>query len=187
MNLLDFFIVLPIGYFAYNGLMSGIVKEVLSIVGIILAVFITFAYMDSASVIFQPFFDNLDYAIVAAGIFLFILTIGLVQFIAYSIRKVLEVVKLNFINRIAGFVFGALKSGIIVSTMLLLLAGFNIPGEEIRNESLTYPYVIVLAPAVFDMVAFVYPGAEDFVSTIEQTLEENNPIKNLPIFEIPEL
>lgn len=183
MNLLDFFIILPICFFAYRGFVSGFIKEILSIIGIILAVFVTFEYMDSLSPFFYGFFDNPDYAAVAAGIFLFILVVAVVQLIAYAAKRFLEVINLNFINRLAGLAFGAIKSGIVISVMLLLLAGFNLPGEEARSGSISYPVIIYLAPAVFDIVASVYPGAEDFISTIEQAIEENNPIKNLPIFE----
>jgi len=183
MNLLDFFIVIPMGYFAYRGFTSGVIHEVLNIVGIVLAVFITFEYMEEASAMFRPFFESQDYAVVAAGIFLFIATIAAVQAIAYASQKLLEVIKLNLLNRIAGLAFGALKSGIIISGILLLMAGFNLPGEESRNESISYPYVIYLAPMAFDLVATVYPGAENFIETIDRTIEENNPIKSLPIFE----
>jgi len=183
MNLLDFFIVIPIGYFAYRGFMSGVIHEVLNIAGIILAVFITFKYMDKAAPMFRPLFDNPDYAVVAAGIFLFVVTVGSVQAIAYATQKLLEVIKLNMINRLAGLAFGALKSGIIVSAILLLMAGLNLPGEQSRNESISYPYVIYIAPMAFDLVSAVYPGAENFIETIDQTIEENNPIKSLPIFE----
>jgi membrane protein required for colicin V production len=183
MNLLDFFIVIPIGFFAYRGFMSGVIHEVMNIVGIVLAVFITFEYMHATSVLFNPLFDNPDHSVVAAGIVLFIATVAAVQLIAYAIQKLLKVIKINFINRLAGLAFGALKSGIVVSAFLLLLAGFNLPGEESRNESISYPYVIYLAPAAFNVVATVYPGAENFIDTIEQSIEENNPIKSLPIFE----
>lgn len=183
MNLLDFFIVIPIGYFAYRGFMSGVIHEVLNIAGIILAVFLTFEYMEEASAMFRPFFDNPDYAVVSAAIFLFVATIAAVQAIAYATQKLLEVIKLNIVNRIAGLAFGALKSGIVVSAILLLMAGFNLPGEQSRNESISYPYVIFLAPMAFDLVATVYPGAENFIDTIDKTIEENNPIKSLPIFE----
>ncbi len=183
MNLLDLFILIPIGYFAWKGFMSGFIYEVLSIAGIILAVFITFEYMHAVSVIFKPLFNDVDHATIAAGIFLFIFTVATVQFLAYLIQKFVELIKINFINRLAGLIFGALKSGIVVSAVLLLLAGFNMPGEDSRNESFSYPIVIYMAPAVFNMVAAVYPGAENFIDTIEGAIAENNPIKSLPIFE----
>ncbi len=187
MNLLDFAILLPIGYFAYKGFVSGIIREVFGIVGIILAVFLTFKFMKPVSLIFLPLFENPDHATIAAGILIFIGTIAAVQFLAYSSQKFLELLKINFVNRLAGMSFGFLKSGIVVSAFLLLFAGFNLPGEDTRENSLTYSYVIYMAPMAFNMVAKVYPGAEDFVNTIEETIEENNPIRSLPIFEKLEL
>lgn len=171
------------GYFAWKGFMSGFIKEVLSILGIILAVFLTFEYMNSVSGLFEPFFSNSDYATIAAGIFIFVLIVATVQFIAYLAQKFLELIKINFINRIAGLLFGTTKAGIVISSFLLLMAGFNLPGENTRSNSIAYPYVIYLAPAVFDMVAYIYPGAENFSETIEKAIEENNPIKSLPIFD----
>jgi membrane protein required for colicin V production len=183
MSMLDIIILLPIAYFAWRGFMNGFVKEILSIAGIIIAVFLTFEYMTSVSNMFRPFFSDGNKATIAAGIFIFVFTVALAQFLAYAIGKFFELININFINKLVGLIFGALKSGIVVSAFLLLLAGFNIPGEASRNNSAAYPYVIILAPAVFDMVSAIYPGAENFIDTIEKTIEENNPIRNLPLFE----
>lgn len=183
MNLIDLFILGPIAYFAYKGFVSGFIKEVLGIIGIILAIYITFEYMKPVSAIFAPLFENPDYATIAAGILLFISTVAVVQFIAFSTKKFLELLKINFINRLAGLCFGVLKSGIVVSAILLLLAGFNLPGEEARENSLSYPFVIFVAPAAFDVIATIIPEAENFIVTIEQAIEENNPIRTLPIFD----
>lgn len=183
MNLLDFFILLPIAYFAWRGFMSGFINEILSIAGIILAVFLTFEYMHALSALFRPIFENPDHATVASGVTIFVVTVAAVQGIAFLLQKFLELIKINFLNRIAGLIFGALKSAIVVSAILLLLAGLNLPGDDTRQNSVSYPFIIYLAPATFDMVASVYPGAENFIDTLEQAIEENNPIKSLPIFE----
>lgn len=187
MNLLDLFILLPICYFAYKGFVSGLIKEVLGIAGIILAVFIAFQYMKPVSHIISPLFDSTDNATIVAGIFLFILVVIVVQLIAYVSKQFLELLNINFINRLAGLCFGMLKSGIVVSSILLLLAGFNLPAEDSREESLTYPLVLKLAPAAFNAIAAVVPGIESFIITIEEAIEENNPIRNLPIFENEDL
>lgn len=181
MNLLDLLIVLPLFYFSYRGFVNGIIKEVLSIVGIILAVFLTFEYMDAMSVIVRPFFsENVSYIPFISGALLFIGTVAGVQLVAYLSKKFLEAINLNFVNRLAGLGFGFLKSGILVSAILLILAGFNVPSEETRKGSLTYSPVIYLAPLAFDAVATIYPGATNFSDTIEQTLDEYNPIDNFP-------
>ena len=111
MNMLDFLILLPIGYFAYKGFLAGFIQEVLSIAGIILGIFITFAYMKPVSAVFESFFTNPDTAAIVAGLTLFIGTIAIVQTIGFLIRKVLEAIKLNIINKIAGILFWRFKIG----------------------------------------------------------------------------
>ena len=55
MEILDLIIAIPLLYFLYKGAVNGIVKEILNIVGITLAVFLTFNYMDALSVFISPF------------------------------------------------------------------------------------------------------------------------------------
>lgn len=184
MNLLDFFILIPICYFCYRGFVNGIIKEVLSIVGIVLAVFIAFTYMDATSAAIRPFFaEGAGFVPFISGAILFIGTVAAVQLVAYLMKKFLETIKLNIINRISGVAFGFLKSGIAISALLIIMAGFNLPSEQARNNSLAYPYIIYLAPWTYDAVAVVYPGAENFSDTIRQTLDEHNPIENFPLLD----
>lgn len=184
MNLLDFLILIPICYFCYRGFINGIIKEVLSIAGIILAVFMTFQYMDPLSTVIKPLFnEKAGYIPFISGAMIFIGTISLVQLVAFLMKKFLETINLNFINRFTGLAFGFLKGGIMVSAILLILAGFNLPSKQARDQSLAYPYIIYLAPEAYNAIALMYPGAEDFSQTIEKTLEQYNPIKNFPIFD----
>lgn len=183
MNLVDLIILTPIAYFAYKGFVSGFIKEALGIIGIILAVYLTFKFMKPVSALFLPLFENPDHATIAAGILIFIGTVAVVQFIAFSTKKFLELLKINFINRLAGLCFGFVKSSIVISAILLLFAGFNLPPEDYRENSLSYPIIIYVAPAAYDVIASIVPQAENFIHTIEQAIEENNPIRTLPIFD----
>lgn len=184
MNLLDFLIFIPICYFCYQGFSNGVIKEVLSILGIILAVFITFNYMDAASSYIQPLFEE-ETAFVPflSGALLFIGTIAIVQFLAYMLKKVLQTINLNIINRLAGLGFGFLKSSIAISALLILLAGFNMPSQQARTDSIAYPYIILVAPWAYDSVAALYPGSENFADTIRQTLDRYDSIENFPFLD----
>lgn len=184
MNILDFLIVLPLAYFCYRGFVNGLIKEVLSIIGIILAVFLTFQYMEPVGEFISPFFEpKSSFVPFVSGFLIFISTLAVVHLIAFLSRKFLETIRLNFINRISGAAFGFLKSGIVISAILLILAGFNIPSKEVRQDSATYAYMVYVAPWAYDAVASIYPGAEDFTATIRKTLENYNPIENFPFLE----
>ncbi|WP_018128031.1 CvpA family protein [Balneola vulgaris] len=182
MYILDLIIALPILYFGYKGAVNGLVKEVLNIVGITLAVFLTFNYMDAFATLIEPFMaDKEAYIPFVSGAILFLGTLIIVGIIAVLTKKFLEAVNLGKVNRAFGALFGVLKAGIIISTALLLLSGFNLPSEETRNESILYPYVIQLGPWTYEAIALVYPGAENFTDTIKENISKYNPAENLPI------
>lgn len=181
MPILDLIIATPILYFGYKGAVNGFVKEILNIVGIILAIFLTFNYLDAFTGIIAPLFeDGASYVPFLSGVILFVGTLAIVAFIAYGTKELLKAVKLSFVNRILGASFGALKSGMIVSAILLLLAGFNIPKDEARGESHLYPYVIYLAPFAYNGVALIYPGAESYTEALKKNIGEYNPLENIP-------
>lgn len=179
MNLLDLLIFIPILYFCYRGMRNGLIGEVLGIIGIVLGVFLTFHYMDEVATYLRPLIEgNPSYLPFLAGGIIFFGTLIVVQLIAFMLGRFLEVIRLNILNRILGFFFGMLKGGIIVSAILLLLAGFNQPSETSREQSVTYSYVIYLAPWAYNAVA-----TENFSRTIQSTLNKYNPIENFPITE----
>jgi membrane protein required for colicin V production len=181
MLILDLIIAIPLLYFGYKGAVNGLVKEVLNIVGIILAIFLTFNYLDMFTGIIAPIFEEgASYVPFISGVILFIGTLGVVALVAYATKELLKAVKLSIVNRALGGAFGALKSGLVVSAVLLLLAGFNVPSDEARNDSYLYPAVIYLAPLTYNAVALIYPGAENYSETLKQNIGEYNPLQNIP-------
>lgn len=181
MLILDLIIAAPILYFGYKGAVNGLVKEVLNIVAMILAIFLTFNYLDVFAGIIAPMFEeNASYVPFVSGAILFVGTLMIVGLIAYATKEFLKVIKLSTVNRALGAVFGALKVGMVVSAILMLLAGFNIPGKEARDDSFLYPLVIYVAPVTYNIVAVIYPGAENFSETLQENMSSYNPIENLP-------
>lgn len=179
MNLLDFIIFIPILYFCYRGVRNGLVGELLGIAGIILGVYLTFHYMDEGADIIRPLIEgDPNYLPFVAAAIIFFGTLIILQVLALLLRRFLELIKLNAINRILGFFFGLFKGGIIVSAILLLLAGFNQPSQQAREDSVSYSYVIYMAPWAYNAVA-----TENFSRTIQNTLNKYNPIENFPITE----
>lgn len=183
MNLVDIFIIIFILFFSFRGYRSGFVKQIFGIAAIIIAVFATFRYMGPASGLLTSFIENPDHATIVAGALIFLISLSLIQLGGYWLEKALKLVKINFINRLAGMAFGALNASIIASAFLLLLAGFSVPNEETRAESITYDTIIQVAPITFNIIATIYPDTVDFMDTIEKSILENNTLKELSLFE----
>ena len=153
-------------------------------VGISLAVFLTFQYMDLLASLMEPYMPSQKpYLPFLSATVIFIGTLAIVNLITYISNKVLKAAQLSTVNRVAGMTFGMLKVCLVISATLLIMAGFEFPPKETRDQSVTYPYLLTVAPAVYNVIAVAYPGAESFAETIEKSIEEYKSKIQLPNLE----
>lgn len=171
----DFFLLIPLVYFAYKGAVNGIVKEVFNIVGLVAGVYITFAYINAFSALISPFFEEgAPYVPFLSGIILFAGTLGIVAGAAHLLKKSLEAAHLSIFNRVLGVGFGILKASIILSAILLLLSGFSLPENQTKGSSLLYSYILPVGPSAYNLVASGIPGAITFKDNLKESLEGYN-------------
>jgi membrane protein required for colicin V production len=104
----------------------------------------------------------------------FIMIFGLVMFVVsglvYGLNILLKITLLSIPNRIVGLVFGILKAGVSVSLMLILLSTLGMITDEMLNQSRLAPYVKPLAPATYNVISVVVPGAADYAKDVEALL-----------------
>lgn len=179
METLDIIVLIPLVYFGFKGFQSGILKEILSIVGIVLAVFLTLNYLNEFTAYTKNLFGfSQDYNPFIMGTILFVSVMICTSVLIYFLSKLVNAIQLSVVNKLLGLVFGALKAGIIVSSALIFLSGFNFPDKTAIEQSKTYPVVIKIAPMSYDLIAKIYPGASNFSDVIKKTIDENNPLNN---------
>ena len=86
----------------------------------------------------------------------FIITFIVVVFLVYAVGKLLEklinLVALGFLNKIAGAVFGLLKGAVLISVVLMIINHFNedLISEEKRSGSMLYEPIEGIAPMLWD-------------------------------------
>jgi membrane protein required for colicin V production len=180
METLDIIILLPLAYFSYKGYQSGLIKELLGIIGLVLAVFLTINYLDQFSLYAKDVLNlKDDYNPFIFGILLFVTVMVVVNLITFIVSKLLDAIKLSFVNKLLGLAFGALKAGLLISAILILVSGFGYPSDSTKKSSVSYDYLIKVAPAAYNAIALVYPGAENFSKTIKKTIDDNNPLNKI--------
>lgn len=181
MTLVDLLILAPVLLTAYSGAVSGFVREVTGILGLVLAVFLTFQYMDPLARRIAPWFtEGASWVPFLSAAAIFLATLAAAHAVANLVSRFLEAVRLSALNRLGGALFGAARGAILVSAVLLLLAGFSLPSQEARQESVTYEYAVQAAPMAFDGVAYFWPGARDFAETVRRTLDQYDPVDHFP-------
>lgn len=182
MSLLDLAFLFVILVFAFQGFRNGIVREVLGIAGLVVAMLVAVRYMDPLGDMLGRFLEqSRELLELWAAVILFSAVFTLALSVALLIRKMLEAVRLNMINRLFGFFFGGVKSAIAIALFMLFLAGLELPSEETRRASFLYPKIMRIVPNTFQLLALVFPGAAAAFDRFEEMLGPVDPEDPLPI------
>ena len=200
MNFIDIIILVPMLWFAYKGFTKGLIIELSTLLALLAGIYIASHFSNYTADFLQ---DKLslesEYMSIISFSITFLLVIILVILFGKSLEKVINLLMLSTINKIAGGIFGMVKVAFILSTLIMILGNFDaeelLIKEEHRQGSLLYTPIKSVAPAVFPAVK---EGKERIMHELKinenQILENNEaeirspqlqPIFPLPRFTLP--
>ena len=135
MNWLDYAILAIIGLSALISLVRGFVKEVLSLIIWIAAVWIGLEFSRGLSVYLEPYITSPSLRIGAAFVALFVLTLVIGGIINYLAGQLVGRTGLTGTDRLVGVLFGVGR-GLVVVAVVVLAAGLTaIPREQWWRDS----------------------------------------------------
>ncbi len=159
MNYIDIIIGVLLILGAINGFRKGFVVELASLAALVLGIWgaIEFSYI-TTDFILENFDWHTKHLNIISFAITFVVIVILVHIIATVINKIVEAAMLGFINRLAGLVFGLLKSALIVSIILVVFdkidEDVNLISDSKKDASRLYEPVRNFAPSIFPFVDF---------------------------------
>lgn len=159
MNWFDLVIIILAVITLIKGFFSGLVMQIASLAGLILAAI----FAGQLSGLLAPKLIELTNAsphIIGplSYIIAFILIIVALLFAGKLLESLVDAIKMNTLNRLAGALFCCAKWIIVFSILMNLLIEFdqdkNIIKDDIRQESVSYPYVMDIAQTVIPYLKF---------------------------------
>lgn len=157
MNYIDIILAILLVLAAVSGFKKGFVAEVASIAALILGIWgaIKFSYVTSEFLI-ENFKWQTDYMNIISFAVTFVVIVILVHIVGSTVNKLLNAVMLGFVNKLAGLVFGILKSALILSIILVVFdkidEDVHILSKETKNNSRMYEPVRSFAPSIFPFI-----------------------------------
>lgn len=102
------------------GVLRGLVKEVMSLLGWVLAGWTALTFSSEFSILLESFVnhDGLRYALAFIGLFVGVLVVSML--LNHLVTKLIHLSGLKGIDRLLGSLFGALRGGLIVIVLVLL-------------------------------------------------------------------
>ena len=174
MNFLDIIFIIPIIWFAYHGFKRGLIIELASLLALILGIYAALYFSGyAADFLINNMKMDPKYVPLTSFILTFIVVVIIVYFIGKILEKLVNIVALGFLNKLAGGVFGILKAVVVVSIILLIINHFNddLISKQKKKNSFLYAPIASIAP-------FLWQGLEDLnlndskIEELKEDLEE---------------
>ncbi|MCL2167926.1 MAG: CvpA family protein [Lentimicrobiaceae bacterium] len=146
MNYLDILICIPALWFAYKGFKNGLIRELASLVALILGIYAAFVFSDLVEKwINNP---NIHKEIYFAITFLAVLVA--IYFIGRLVEKIIKLMIPEFVNNLLGGLFAIAKVAVFFSIVFYIINSIDskqaILKKETKEESLTYKYIEPIVP-----------------------------------------
>ena len=141
LNGLDYLLLVPFLWAVFKGFKNGLIKEVFSLLALILGIFITYKF----SFFIEEKLDGMFAAHYLAFVITFFAVLIGVHFVGVLVEKIIKLAVPNFLNRLFGICFGIAKWLFICSILLIMLKTVDtkqkILTPKLTENSLFYPYV----------------------------------------------
>lgn len=150
MSVIDFIIGIPILWFGYRGFKKGFISELAMLAALLLG---TYAAINFSALLGEKIGIEGEYKALIAFVITFLIVLVLTFILGKWIEKLLESVKLGFVNKFLGFILGAFKTVLVISIAFYSINQFDesksLIKEDTREKSWLYAPVEKVAPFVF--------------------------------------
>ncbi|MCL1822015.1 MAG: CvpA family protein [Prolixibacteraceae bacterium] len=170
MNYIDLIILILILLSGGNGLRKGFIGEVSGLAALVLGIWAAIHFSGFVGGFIAANFDwDSQQTSIVTFIITFVGVVVLVVLIGKVVEKMINVVSLGFLNRLAGLFFGALKGALVLSIFLLIFNFFNkdihfVPDETIEESQFWSP--------MMNFVPSILPFIDDFFDVDDKGFDE---------------
>ena len=178
MNTPDIILSIFLLFGAYEGYKKGILIELITLAGLVLAVAGGFIFMDKGNQWLAAHFDTNSIAEITPyisflGIFALILWVS--YLLGSGFKKVIDVAFIGTIDNLLGGIVGLLKWAAVLSVLIWLAEFLKIDAvDRFFEDSKIFPYIRDLVPMVVAWMSKFWPAIQESFDSIKQFINEKS-------------
>lgn len=169
-----------IAYFGFRGFQRGLVDEVGRLIGLILAVIL--AYRFSPLLSEHIGLENELARSATAFVGIFIVTLLAMALLTRFVRTLVELVLLEWLDKLGGTLFGLLKSLIVLGVLIYVAESFEVSQsfvQRLESQSPIYRNIVAVKDGLFKVLSL-----DRMIEDVHDRVKEIEPEEILPsIFE----
>ena len=135
MNLLDYVLIVILGYCLVRGIFRGLIKELSAIVGVLGGFYGAYSYYPRAARYLAHWLSNPGYLKIISFFIVFLTVFWAVSLVGVILKYLMNIAFLGWTDRICGSIFGVLKGLLIAVVLILVLTTFLPQNANIIRNS----------------------------------------------------
>jgi len=171
MNPIGIGILLFIAYFGFRGFQRGLIDEVGRLIGLVLAVILAYKLSPPLSEHIGLENDLARSAVAFIGIF--IVTLIAMMLVTRLIRTLVELVLLEWLDKLGGTIFGLLKSLIVLGVLIYVMQSFDATRSfmlRLESQSAIYRNAVTLTNTLFEVLSL-----DRMIESVQNRVREIEP------------
>ena len=153
MNFLDYLILIPLIYFTVKGVLRGFIREIASLAGIILGIWLGNVFQPDVSKILSHYLPDSNFVPLISLAIIFVVILILCNLAGWGLHKLFKKVFLGWFDRFMGGVFAVLKTIFLAYVFIILLTFFVSTSTPLITESLLAPWIIKSYQSIVGLVS----------------------------------
>lgn len=157
----------------YKGIKNGLFVELASLIALVAGIFVAikFSYVVKNILETKVNWDP-KYIELSAFALTFIIVVIIIHLSAKLLTKIADFAYLGWINKLAGALFSAIKTILLLSVVILLFEKININNALVKQETLDES---IFYNPTKEISAFLYPKIEEwYEKRVKSTDDEKN-------------
>lgn len=153
MNLLDLILIIIISVSSIYGLLKGLIREVFSILAVIIGLAAASLYCDKLSPFLRDFGLNDQVSNILSFVILFIIVLIAVLLVGKLIHRLVHATFLGWLNRLGGVGFGFIRGAITSSIIIIILTITLSEKAPILHQSKLTPHFMNISKALLSLAS----------------------------------
>ena len=153
MNIIDYLILIPLVYLTVKGVLRGFIREVSSLAGIILGIWLGNVYQPDVSKLLYHYLPDSKFIPLISLALIFIVILILCNLAGWGLRLLFKKTLLGWFDRLLGGVFAVLKTIIIAYVAIIILTFYVSATGPLISESLLAPWIIRSYQSIISLVS----------------------------------
>ncbi len=153
MNILDYIILIPLLYLTIKGIIRGLIREIASLAGIILGIWLGNVYQPEVSGVIEHYLPDTKLIPLISIALIFVLMVILCNLAGMGIRLIFKKVFLGWFDRVMGGFFAVIKTIFLAYVVIIMLTFYTPSNAPLISESVLAPWIIRSYQSIIDLVS----------------------------------